>query len=31
MILQKGRRDQLMQTWQQIFRGHDEELTFKVA
>ena len=31
VILQKGRRDHLMQTWQQIFRGHNEELTFKVS
>jgi hypothetical protein len=30
VILQKDRRDHLMQTWQQIFRGHDEQLTFKV-
>jgi len=31
VIVQKGRRDHLMQTWQYIFRGYDEELIFKVC
>jgi hypothetical protein len=31
VVLQKGRRNHWMRTWQRIFRGHDEELTFKVS